>query len=61
MKYLVMGKVYIDVGGIKILYHDCQHVRKIIHSLKLVDYLYVQADNPWYNNYIINAFWKVKR
>ena len=27
-------------------------VRKIIHSLKLVDYLNVQADNPWYNEYI---------
>ena len=26
---------------------------KIIHSLKLVDYLHVQADNPWYNYYII--------
>ena len=21
----------------------------MIHSLKLVDYLHVQADNPWYN------------
>ena len=27
----------------------CPPVRKIIHSLKLVDYLHVQADNPWYN------------
>ena len=30
----------------------CLPVRKIIHSLKLVDYLHVQADNPWYNYYI---------
>ena len=30
----------------------CPHVRKIIHSLKLVDYLHVQADNPWYNYYV---------
>ena len=30
----------------------CPPVRKIIHSLKLVDYLHVQADNPWYNYYI---------
>ena len=30
----------------------CPPVRKIIHSLKLVDYLHVQADNPWYNNYL---------
>ena len=30
-----------------------QPVRKIIHSLKLVHYLLVQADNPWYNYYII--------
>ena len=26
----------------------CPPVRKIIHSLKLVDYLHVQADNPWF-------------
>ena len=44
----MMLKVYTDVGGIKYLYHVCPHVRKIIHSLKLVDYLQVQADNPWY-------------
>ena len=48
-KYLMMCKVYTDVGGIKYLYHVCPPVRKIIHSLKLVDYLHVQADNPWYN------------
>ena len=28
-------------------------VRKIIHSLKLVDYLLAQADKPWYNYYCI--------
>ena len=28
-----------------------------MHSLKLVDYLHVQADNPWYNYYYI--FWKL--
>ena len=33
----------------------CPPVRKIIHSLKLVDYLHVQADNPWYNYYIYFA------
>ena len=27
----------------------CPHVREIIHSLKLVDYLYVHSDKPWYN------------
>ena len=47
-----MCKVYTDVGCINELYHVCPRVRKIIHSLKLVDYLLVQADNPWYNNYI---------
>ena len=52
MKYLVMCKVYTDVCGIKQLYHVCPPVRKIIHSLKLVDYLHVQADNPWYNYYL---------
>ena len=30
----------------------CPPVRKIIHSLKLVDDLHVQADNPWYNYYL---------
>ena len=49
MKYLIMCKVYTDVGGIKLVYHVCPPVRKIIHSLKLVDYLHVQADKPWYN------------
>ena len=47
IKYLVMYKVSTDVGGIKQFYHICPYVRKIIHSLKLVDYLHVQADKPW--------------
>ena len=51
-KYLVMCNVYTNVGGIKELYNVCPPVRKIIHSLKLVDYLHVQADNPWYNYYL---------
>ena len=50
-----MCKVYTDVGGIKYLYHVCPPVRKIIHSLKLVDSLHVQADNPWYNYYIATS------
>ena len=55
MKYLVMCKVYTDVGGIKWLYHVCPPVRKIIHLLHLlVDYLHLQADNPWYNYYLKN-------
>ena len=33
------------------MYHVCPHVRKIIHSLKLVDYLHVQAD--MYNYYLM--------
>ena len=53
MKYLVMCKVYTDVCGIKQLYDVCPRVRKIIHSLKLVDYLHVQADNQCNNYYII--------
>ena len=36
MKYLVMCKVYTDVGGMKYLYHVCPPVGKIIHSLRLV-------------------------
>ena len=45
--YLVTRKVYIDVGGILYLYQGFPPVREIIHSLKLVDYLYVHADKPW--------------
>ena len=37
----------------KQLYHVCPPVRKIVHSLKLADYLYVQADNPWYNYFLV--------
>ena len=56
VKYLVMCKVNTDIGGIKQLYHVCPPVRKIIHSLKLVDYLHVQADNPWYNYCLFYLF-----
>ena len=31
-------------------------VCKIIHSLKLVDYLHVQAGNPWYNYYLTHVY-----
>ena len=37
-----------------------QPVRKIIHSLKLVDYLHVQVDNPWYNYYVMDALYDFK-
>ena len=37
MKYHLMCKVCTDVGGI----------------IKLMDYLHVQADNPWYNYYLL--------
>ena len=51
MQSLVMCNVFTDVGGIK--YDDCPPVRKIIRSLKLVDYLPLQVGNPWYTYYII--------
>ena len=57
-KYLVLRKVYTDLGGIQYLYLVCQPVRKIIHWLKLVDYLHVQADNPLYNYYLYNIIEK---
>ena len=50
-----MCMAYTDVGGIKQLYHVCPPVRKIIHSLKLVDYPHIQADKPWYNSYVTNG------
>ena len=43
MKYLVICKVYTDVGGIN---------SYTILKLKLVDYLHVQRDKPWYNYYV---------
>ena len=50
--YLVMIKVFTDIGGIELLHHFCLPIGKIIYSLnKLVDYLHVQA---WYN-YCYNA------
>ena len=40
----------------KYLYHVCPPVRsKLIHSLKLVDYLHVQADKPWYTYCLANS------
>ena len=40
----------------------CPMGSKIIHSLKLVDYLHVQADNPWYNFYIFGFIrWDIVR
>ena len=47
-------KVYTDVGGIKKLYHVCPPVRKIIHSLKLVDYLHIQENMPLYSYSLYN-------
>ena len=44
-----MCKVYTEVGGMKYFYHVCPPVRRIIHSLKLVDYLHVQADKITYD------------
>ena len=55
----MMCKVHTDIGGIKLLYHVCPPVRKLIHSLKLVDYLHVQADNPWYNYYLSHQLFEI--
>ena len=30
----------------------CPHVREIIHTQKLVGYLLVQPDKPWYKYYL---------
>ena len=47
MKYLVMRKVHTDVDGIKKSYAAVVYLYvDIIHSLKLVDYVHVQADKP---------------
>ena len=57
MKYFAVGKVYTDKDGIKQLYNSFVHLyRKIILSLKLMDYLLIQPDKPWYNYYIVKGF-----
>ena len=50
MKYLALKFVISDKGGIQNSYTlVCPPVQEIIHSLKLMDYLLVQADKPLYN------------
>ena len=49
------------MGGIKKLYLVCPPIRKIIQSLKLVDYLHVQEDNPWYKYYLIDSKFREKK
>ena len=46
MKYFVLSKFYTDDTTF------CPLVWEIIHLLKLVDYLLVQADKLWYNCYV---------
>ena len=55
-KYHVMFKVYTDIGDVKELFHVFSPVHMIVHSLRLVDYLHAQADNPCYNYYLITLF-----
>ena len=45
-----MYKAYTDVCGINWLYDVCPPVCKIIHSLKLVDYLQIKAEMITYMN-----------
>ena len=50
-----MCKVYTDVGGINWFNYVCPAVPKIIHSLKLANYLHAQEDKPWYIYYLCTA------
>ena len=52
MTYFVLSTVYTDEGSINSYIMVCPPVREIIHSLKLADYLLLQADKPWYNFYL---------
>ena len=54
-KYFAVGKVYTDKDGITWLYHGCPHVQEINHSLKLVDYLLIQVNKPWYKCYLSHS------
>ena len=52
MEYFILSKVCTAEGGINSYTKVCQPVLDIIHSLKLVDYLLLQADKPWYYYYV---------
>ena len=45
IKYLTMHKVHMHAGAIGQLLYGCAYVRKIILSLKFMDYLPVQKHN----------------
>ena len=34
----------------------CPPALEIIHEVKLIDYLFAQADKPWYNYYYLVAW-----
>ena len=46
IKYLTMYKMHMHAGVISKLLYGCAYVQKIIHSLKLVDYLPVHTHKP---------------
>ena len=54
IKYLAMLKVHMHAGEIRKLLYGCVYLRKIIHSLKLVDYILVHTHKP-YNNLHIDS------
>ena len=49
IRYLKMLIMHLHASAIRQLLYGSAHVRKIIHSLKLVDYLHVHTHKP-YNN-----------
>ena len=55
IKYLTMHKVHVHASAIRQLLYGCAYVRKIIHSLKLVDYLPVHTHKPYSNLQIYNS------
>ena len=52
MKCFILNKVYIGEGGINSNTMVCRPVWEIIQLLKLVDYLLIQVDKPWYKYHI---------
>ena len=44
--YFILRMVYTYKGGKNSHNMVCLHLREIIHELKLVDYLHIQADKP---------------
>ena len=59
IKYLTIHKVHMHAGAIRQLLYGCAYVRKIINSLKLVDYPPVHTHKPYNNLHFLSVMTSV--